>query len=249
MNNPPIATKQRLDLLLVARGLFPSRQQAQAAILAGELRVNGRPAGKAGVPVPIDSQIEIHGSAPRYASRGGLKLEGALEDFHIEVGGTICMDIGSSNGGFTDCLLQHGAARVHAVDVTISQLDWKLRQDPRVRTVECNARYLRPEDIGELADIITLDVSFISVGKVFPAAVRIATAGAAFLILVKPQFELERGDVGKGGIVRDPAMHQRAIQNVWQAAEQAGLQPQQSLPSRLTGAGGNQEFFLLAHRA
>lgn len=244
-----MSDKQRLDLLLVARGLFPSRQQAQAAILAGELRVNGQPAGKAGTPVSVNAQIEFHGSAPRYSSRGGLKLEGALEDFHIEVAGAVCVDIGSSNGGFTDCLLQHGAARVHAVDVTISQLDWKLRQDSRVHTVERNARYLRLEDIGELAGIVTLDVSFISVAKVLPAAASIAAPGATFLILVKPQFELERGRVGKGGIVRDPALHQRAVQNVWRAAEQAGLQPRQSLPSRLAGSEGNQEFFLLARRS
>jgi len=243
-----MAGKQRLDLLLVARGLFPSRKQAQAAILAGELCVNGLPAGKAGAPVSIDAQIEIHDSAPRYASRGGLKLEGALEDFHVEVEGAICVDIGSSNGGFTDCLLQHGAFRVHAVDVTISQLDWKLRQDSRVHTVERNARYLRPEDIGEFAGIVTLDVSFISVAKVLPAASIIAAPGAIFLILVKPQFELERGQLGKGGIVRDPTLHQRAIQSVWHAAEEAGLDPRQSVPSRLAGAGGNQEFFLLARQ-
>jgi 23S rRNA (cytidine1920-2'-O)/16S rRNA (cytidine1409-2'-O)-methyltransferase len=243
---PPTPQKQRLDILLVERGLTPTRQQAQALILAGHVRVEGQPADKAGTRLPMDAQIEVQGPRLRYASRGGLKLEGALEDFAVDVSGKICADIGSSNGGFTDCLLQHGAARVYAVDVTTSQLDWKLQQDARVRQVKCNARYLRPEDIGEAVHMVTMDVSFISAEKILPAAVQIADDGAVFLILVKPQFELEKSDVGKGGIVRDAGLHERAIRRVRDAAEKLGLHPLRSAPSRVAGAEGNQEFFLHA---
>ncbi len=235
-------------MLLVARGLVPNRQQSQGMILAGEIWVAGKVADKAGLRVPIDAEIEIRGQRLRYASRGGLKLEGALEEFEIDVTGKACVDIGSSNGGFTDCLLQHGARRVYAVDVTTSQLDWKLQQDSRVIMVRRNARYLRPEDTGEPAELITVDVSFISAAKILPAAVAVSGSGAIFLILVKPQFELEKRLVGKGGIVRDAALHDRAIQGVWQAALESGLHPERSIPSRIQGTEGNQEFFLLAWR-
>ncbi len=241
--------KERIDVLLVARGLAPSRERAQALLLAGLVRVNGQPISKAGARVAKDALIEIAGEANPYASRGGLKLEGALGDFAVSAQGKICLDVGSSTGGFTDCLLQRGASKVYAVDVTIDQLDWKLRRDPRVITIERNARYLRPENVAEKAALVVIDVSFISVAKVLPAIVPVAAASADFLVLVKPQFELEKNEVGKGGIVRDAALHQKAIERVVAAAEAAALEIIGVKPSHLPGAEGNQEFFLHArHR-
>ena len=238
--------KARLDVLLVERGLAPSRERAQALLLAGQVRVNGAPAEKAGTQVATDSRIEVVGETLRYASRGGLKLEGALEDFGVSPQDKVCLDAGSSTGGFTDCLLQHGARRVYAVDVTIGQLDWKLQQDSRVVTIERNARYLKQEDIGEAVDLVVVDVSFISVAKILPAIVPIASKGADFLILIKPQFELQKSDVGRGGIVRDAALHEKAIEGVRHAAAEAGLEIAGVKPSRITGSEGNQEFFLHA---
>jgi 23S rRNA (cytidine1920-2'-O)/16S rRNA (cytidine1409-2'-O)-methyltransferase len=240
--------KARIDLLLVERGLAPSRERAQALLLAGQVRVNGIKAEKAGTQVAANAQIEIVGETLRYSSRGGLKLEGALEDFGVSPLDRICLDVGSSTGGFTDCLLQNGARKVYAVDVTIDQLAWKLRKDSRVVTVECNARYLKPEDIAEPVGLVTVDVSFISVSKILPAIVPAATARADFLILIKPQFELEKREVGKGGIVRDPALHQKAIDRVLSAAKESGLETVGVRPSRITGTEGNQEFFLHARR-
>lgn len=244
-------SKLRLDLLLVERGLAPSRVRAQAMLLAGQVRVNGATAVKAGTAVSREAKIEIAGETLRYASRGGLKLEGALEDFGIRPEGRICLDAGSSTGGFTDCLLQHRAQKVYAVDVTIDQLDWKLRQDPRVVAVARNARHLKPEDIdiGELPSLITADLSFISTTKVLAALVSVAAPGADLLILIKPQFELGKGEVGKGGIVREPALQEKAIERVRRAAEDLGLEILGVRPSRVTGAEGNQEFFLRARRA
>jgi 23S rRNA (cytidine1920-2'-O)/16S rRNA (cytidine1409-2'-O)-methyltransferase len=240
--------KIRLDVLLTNRGLAPSRQRAQALILAGQVRVAGQRVDKAGALVPLDAAIEIIGEAMPYASRGGVKLAAALQEFRVSPEGKICLDIGSSTGGFTDCLLQRGAARAYAVDVTIAQLDWKLAQDPRVVTIEKNARYLQPKDLPELVDFVTVDVSFISVAKLLPTIVPLAKPGAEFLILIKPQFELERRDVGKGGIVREARLHERAIERVREAAERAGLRVLGVKPSRLAGAEGNQEFFLHAQR-
>jgi len=238
--------KIRLDVLIVERGLVPSRERAQAILLAGNVLVNGQKMEKPGSQVAADARVEIIGEALRYASRGGLKLEGALEDFEISPGGRVCLDVGSSTGGFTDCLLQRGAARVVAVDVTVDQLDWKLRQDPRVTTVERNARYLRAEDVPEPPALVTMDVSFISVAKVLPAVVPVAAPGADFLILIKPQFELEKNEIGKGGIVRDAALHQKAIERVQAAAAECGLTILGVRPSHLPGTEGNQEFFLHA---
>jgi 23S rRNA (cytidine1920-2'-O)/16S rRNA (cytidine1409-2'-O)-methyltransferase len=240
--------KTRVDVLIVERGLAPSRERAQALLLAGQVRVNGAPMTKAGTQVAADARIEVVGETLRYASRGGLKLEGAFSDFGAAPQDKVCLDVGSSTGGFTDCLLQHGASKVYAVDVTIDQLDWKLRKDARVITVERNARYLAQKDIGEQPDFVTMDVSFISVDKVLPAVVPLAAAGAEFLILIKPQFELEKREVGKGGIVRDAALHQKAIDRVKAAAAQAGLEIIGVQPSRLPGAEGNQEFFLHARK-
>jgi 23S rRNA (cytidine1920-2'-O)/16S rRNA (cytidine1409-2'-O)-methyltransferase len=238
--------RARLDVLLVERGLARSRERAQALLLAAQVRVNGAQATKAGAQVSVDAQIELVGAPPRYASRGGLKLEGALEDFCLSAEDKVCLDVGSSNGGFTDCLLQHGARKVYAVDVTIDQLDWKLRQHARVIAVERNARYLRVEDIGELVQLLAVDVSFISVGKILPALAPLAAPGADFLILIKPQFELEKRDVGKGGIVREAKLHQRAIARVRESAAKVSLRIIGVRESRITGTEGNQEFFLHA---
>jgi 23S rRNA (cytidine1920-2'-O)/16S rRNA (cytidine1409-2'-O)-methyltransferase len=244
----PKSVKKRLDLLVVERGLAESREKAQAMILAGEVRVNGERSEKAGAQISEDASIEVSGTSAKYASRGGLKLEGALEDFAIDVRGKICLDIGASTGGFTDCLLQHGARHVYAVDVTPQQMAWRLQQDDRVTQIKANARALPPERVPEPAGLVTVDVSFISVAKVLPAVVAAAGPHAEYLILVKPQFELNRGDVGRGGIVRDPTLHERAIQRVRAAAESAGLSAGDVKPSRLTGAEGNQEFFLHAKK-
>jgi 23S rRNA (cytidine1920-2'-O)/16S rRNA (cytidine1409-2'-O)-methyltransferase len=231
----------------VERGLADSRQRAQALILAGRVKVNAEPAQKAGALVRSDASIEVAG-APAYASRAGAKLAGALDDFSVDPAGRVCLDVGSSTGGFTDCLLQRGARRVYAVDVTTSQLAWKLRQDARVLPVEKNARFLTPADVAEPAELITVDLSFIGLSKVIPALVPLAAAGAIFLLLVKPQFELERGAVSRGGVVRDPALHRRAVERVREAAEAAGLSINGERPSRVPGAEGNIEFFLHAHK-
>jgi 23S rRNA (cytidine1920-2'-O)/16S rRNA (cytidine1409-2'-O)-methyltransferase len=241
--------KKRLDLLVVERGLAESRQKAQAMILAGEVRVNGAPLDKAGALLAEDTRIETSSGSVKYASRAGQKLEGALEDFGVNVSGKVCLDIGASTGGFTDCLLAHGAGKVYAVDVTPEQLAWRLQQDPRVKQIKANARYLRREQIAERAELVTLDVSFISVAKVLPAVVAATDPRAEFLILVKPQFELDRKDIGAGGIVRDASLHDRAIERVKAAAEAAGLRVEAVRPSRVAGAEGNQEFFLYARRA
>ena len=225
-----------------------SRQKAQAMILAGEVRVNGQRAEKPGAVFSAGAQIDIAGKASHYASRAGEKLEGALRDFGVNPADRICLDAGSSTGGFTDCLLQHDAKKVYAVDVTTSQLAWKLQRDPRVVPVEMNVRYLKPQDLPERPSLITADLAFISLTKVLPTLVAAAQEDAEFLLLVKPQFELERGDVGKGGIVRDAKLHERAIENVRKVAEACGLRVLAVQPSRVPGAEGNQEFFLHAVR-
>jgi 23S rRNA (cytidine1920-2'-O)/16S rRNA (cytidine1409-2'-O)-methyltransferase len=240
--------KLRVDVLLVEGGLAPSREKARALLLAGQVRVNGIRVDKPGTQVAWDARVEIVGETLRYVSRGGIKLEGALEEFEVSPRGKICLDVGSSTGGFTDCLLQSGASKVYAVDVTIDQLDWKLQQDPRVVAIERNARYLRRHDIGEPVEMITMDVSFISVVKVLPAVAPCAVAGADFLILIKPQFELEKREVGKGGIVRDAELHQKAVERVREAAARCALEIVGVKPSRLRGAQGNQEFFLCVQK-
>jgi 23S rRNA (cytidine1920-2'-O)/16S rRNA (cytidine1409-2'-O)-methyltransferase len=237
--------KQRLDVLLVERGLAESRQKAQALILAGKVRVSGLRVDKAGALVSSAAQIELGGGL-LYASRAGDKLAGALADFGVDPTGKICLDVGSSTGGFTDCLLQHGAARVFAVDVTTSQLAWKLQQDPRVTPIEVNARYLQASALAAVPGLVTVDLSFISVAKVLPRLAALAAPEADFLILVKPQFELERSQVGRGGIVRDPALRERAVEKVSEAARAAGLEILGVRPSHVLGAEGNQEFFLHA---
>jgi 23S rRNA (cytidine1920-2'-O)/16S rRNA (cytidine1409-2'-O)-methyltransferase len=241
--------RKRLDVLLVERGLAESSHKAQAMILAGEVEVEQQRADKAGVILPETAHIEVHSRQQKYASRGGMKLEGALEDFHISAAGKTCLDIGASTGGFTDCLLQNGASRVYAVDVNTDQLAWKIRGDPRVVRLEKNARELAEGDIPELVDLVVADVSFISVAKILSGAAACARAGAELLILVKPQFELEREDVGKGGIVRETALHEKAVARVRSAMEALGLGVLGVAPSHLPGAEGNQEYFLHTRKA
>lgn len=217
-------------------------------ILAGEVRVEGERAQKAGAAMAEGARLEVIDRTQKYASRGGVKLEGALADFCVEPAGRVCVDIGSSTGGFTDCLLQKGAVRVYAIDVNVDQMAWKLQKDERVVRIKRNARGLRWEDLSELVDLGVADVSFISVDKVLQPAAEVLKPGADFLVLVKPQFELPREDVGAGGIVTDDALHQKAIAKARAAAIAAGLEVMKVLPSRLPGAEGNQEFFLHARK-
>lgn len=237
--------KQRLDRLLVERGLAQSREKAQALIMAGDVLVEGQKALKPGHSIDAASKIEIAGKAP-YVSRGGVKLAAALDAFGIDVAGCVCLDIGSSTGGFTDCLLQRGAARVHAVDVGSGQLDWKLRNDPRVIVHEgINARHLRFEQIGEPADLATFDVSFISVTLVLPAALPLLRSGGRMVILIKPQFEVGKGHVGKGGIVRNAELHREACVRVEDVVTHLGFETS-IMESPILGAEGNKEFLLYA---
>jgi len=240
--------KKRLDLLVVERGFAESRQKAQAMILAGEVRVDGVRAEKAGAQVTESVRLDVTSRLQKYASRGGLKLEGALADFAVNPDGLVCLDLGSSTGGFSDCLLQRGALRVYAVDVNTGQLAWKLQQDPRIIQIKRNARELQPREIPEPIDLVVADVSFISVTKILPPAVNAAKTGATLLILIKPQFELRREDIGEGGIVKDPSLHKKAIASVETAAKSGGLTILGVLPNRLTGAEGNLEFFLHARK-
>lgn len=239
--------KVRLDRLLVERELAGTREKAQALILAGQVLADNQKVDKCATLVARDARLRLLGEPPRYVSRGGLKLEGALEHFRVDVEGKICLDIGASTGGFTDCLLQHGAARVFAVDAGTNQLDWKLRRDPRVVARErTNARYLRFEDIGTRVELLTVDVSFISTSLILPALPALLLPEAEALVLVKPQFEVGRGQVGKGGIVRDPQLHQQAIARVSSAMIELGFSQLAPAESVLTGAEGNREYFLHA---
>ena len=238
--------KTRLDRLIVERGLTESREKAQALIMAGEVLVNGQKASTPGQPVAADCAVAVL-ARPPYVSRGGLKLAGALAHFAIDVARRICLDIGASTGGFTDVLLQAGAVRVHAVDVGAGQLDWKLRTDPRVVLHEgINARALQFKDIGERVDFIACDVSFISVTLILPAAVPLLQPAGQMVILIKPQFEVGKGQVGKGGIVRQPELHQAACERVAQAVADLGFE-NSIMDSPILGAEGNKEFLLHAH--
>ena len=238
--------KLRLDRLLVERGLAESREKAQALIMAGEVIVNGQKAAKPGHTVADDARLEVL-ARPPYVSRGGLKLAGALRHWTIDVTGKVALDVGSSTGGFTDALLQGGAARVHAVDVGVGQLAWQIRTDPRVVLHEgVNARELTFEQIGERVDLMTCDVSFISVTLILPAAFPILRPDGQAVILIKPQFEVGKGQVGKGGIVREPALHAAACQRVIQAVREFGFETD-IMDSPILGAEGNREFLLYAH--
>ncbi len=233
---------------MVEHGAADSRERAQALIMAGEVLVNGQKAAKPGQPVAEDAHVEVLARL-RYVGRGGIKLEAALRHFEIDASGLICADFGASTGGFTDCLLQAGAARVYAIDTGTGQLDWKLRNDPRVTLREgVNARYLELKDIGELVDLAVCDVSFISVTLIVPAILRVLQPETGRLvILVKPQFEVGKGMVGKGGIVRNPALHAEVCGKVRDFVEGAGFETGM-IESPITGAEGNKEFLLYGHR-
>jgi 23S rRNA (cytidine1920-2'-O)/16S rRNA (cytidine1409-2'-O)-methyltransferase len=246
--------KYRLDKLLVDRGLVPSRERAQALILAGKILVNEQKIVKSGAIVDQDSDLRLLGEDLKYVSRGGLKLEKALDHWHINVVGVTCLDVGASTGGFTDCLLQHGAAHVIAVDTGYGQLDFRLRQDPRVRLLEkTNARFLAHEALGQIVDFICMDVSFISATLVLPAVLHSAfpgeeskCRGRQLVVLVKPQFEAGRSEVGKGGIVRDEAAQIAALEKVRQCVLQLGAKSTDSIDSPILGAEGNREFLVYA---
>lgn len=237
--------KVRLDQILVDRGLAESREKARALILAGAVTVQGQKAAKPGHGYPADVPVELSAKPP-YVSRGGFKLAAALDHFAIDPSGRVCLDIGASTGGFTDCLLQRGAARVYAFDTGAGQLDWRLRTDPRVILREnCNARYLTPADLPERASLAVCDVSFISATLIVPVIPPLLDAGGEMVILVKPQFEVGRGMVGKGGIVRDPDLHQSACDRVREAVEALGYRTG-IIESPILGAEGNREFLLYA---
>jgi 23S rRNA (cytidine1920-2'-O)/16S rRNA (cytidine1409-2'-O)-methyltransferase len=241
--------RERIDKLLVERGLAESRTKAQALVMAGVVLVGQQRVEKSSESFPPESEIRIKGAdnpAARYVGRGGLKLEAALSEFALDVRGLLCLDVGASTGGFTDCLLQRGARRVVAIDVGHNQLDWRLRQDERVEAREgVNARYLKTEDFPEKFDLVVMDVSFISATKVMPAVVPLLTPGGRFITLIKPQFEVGKGEVGRGGIVSDPLKHARVVAEVNRAAAAEGLKARGVIPSPITGADGNVEFLAL----
>jgi 23S rRNA (cytidine1920-2'-O)/16S rRNA (cytidine1409-2'-O)-methyltransferase len=243
------AVKTRLDKLLVERGLADTREKAQALIMSGNVLVNSQPATKPGVGVAHDVDVQLKQAPYPYVSRGGVKLEGAVRYFGIEVRNKICLDIGSSTGGFTHFLLLNGAARVYALDVDVKQLDWKVRNDPKVYPIEMNARFLELSHIGEQVDLVTIDASFISLSMLLPQIPAVMKSGAECLALVKPQFEVGREHVGKGGIVRDAKLQQTAIDQVAAAARIAGLEVIGSQESPITGREGNREFFLFARKS
>lgn len=235
-----------MDRLLVESGLATSREKARRMVLAGEILVDEEPVDKPGALVDRRAKLRTRRYPSAFVGRGGEKLSSALAELGLDVKGRRVLDIGASTGGFTDCLLQHGAVEVTALDVGKGQLDWKLRSDPRVRVVEgVNARYLTPEDLSDKYDLITIDVSFISLSKILPAAARLTTEQGKLLALIKPQFELTRRDVGERGVVRNPAKHWMAILKVAESARQFGLAVEAMVASPITGLEGNREFFLL----
>jgi len=238
-------SKERLDVLVVEHGLAPSRERARAMILAGQVTVDGRVVAKAGTSVDRASRIDLVAPDHPYVGRGGIKLAHALDEFRISVVDRRALDVGASTGGFTDVLLRRGARDVIALDVGHGQLDWKLRQDPRVVVKEgVNARALTSADVPHTVDVVTIDVSFISLHLIFPALVPFLAADADIVALVKPQFEAGREEVGKGGVITDPAIHETVIETVTAHALREGFRRVAMTPSPITGASGNREFFL-----
>jgi 23S rRNA (cytidine1920-2'-O)/16S rRNA (cytidine1409-2'-O)-methyltransferase len=241
--------RERIDKLLVERGLVESRAKAQAMVMAGVVLVDEQRINKPSELIHPNAQVRIKGGddpTSRYVGRGGLKLEAALREFAIDVHGLSCLDVGASTGGFTDCLLQHGAGKVVALDVGHNQIDWRLRNDARIEVREgVNARHLEPKDFESSFDLAVMDVSFISATKILPAIVPLLTDPARLIILIKPQFEVGRGEVGKGGIVRDPEKHARVIEEVNRAANELELCVRKVIESPIRGAEGNVEFLAL----
>jgi 23S rRNA (cytidine1920-2'-O)/16S rRNA (cytidine1409-2'-O)-methyltransferase len=239
-----MSKRARLDSVLVEQGLFPSREQAQRAVMAGQVRLGDRVLNKSSVLVLPDAQLSV-ATPPKFVGRGGLKLEGALDHFGINPAGMIALDIGASTGGFTDCLLQRGAKKVYAIDVGHGQLAWKIREDPRVVVREnLNARHLTREDIPEPIGLCVIDVSFISLTLILPRAFELVTASGVIVALIKPQFELAKADVSRGGLVKDPALHAKAQGKIEQFVRQSGHEIVGLVPSSITGTDGNQEFFI-----
>ena len=244
-------SRVRIDKLLVEGGFADSRTKAHALVMAGVVLVSEKRVAKPSELYPADSTIRIKGDSPenKYVGRGGLKLETALREFGIAPSGMVCIDIGSSTGGFTDCLLMHGARRVVAIDVGTNQLVWELRNDPRVEVREnTNARELTPRDFDTLFDLAVMDVSFISVTKIIPAIITLLKPTGRLVVLIKPQFEVGRGEVGKGGVVREPEKHDRVISEVNEFATGLGLRAEGLVESPILGAGGNKEFLALYAR-
>jgi len=244
MANPKMQ-KIRLDSLLVERGLAENRQKAQALILSASVLVDNRPVDKVGTPIPADAEIRIRGEVNPYVSRGGLKLQGALDALGISPAGLVALDVGASTGGFTDHLLQAGAAKVYAVDVGYGQLAWKLRKDPRVVNIErTNIRHYDGAGIKDEIDLAVLDASFISLTLIIPVVLRLIKDGALVVALIKPQFEVEKGEVGSHGVVREPALHQRVVAEIEAFSCGLGLTVLGTCESILTGPAGNREFFI-----
>ncbi len=237
--------KERLDKILVERGLTQSRERARALIMAGQVVVADHVAEKPGQMVPVTAEVRLKGELLPFVSRGGLKLQKALEEFNIDVVGLTVLDVGASTGGFTDCLLQRGAKKVIAVDVGYGQLAWKLRQDERVVNLEkTNIRYLTPDKLPQVPDLAVIDASFISLAKVLPAVLTLLGNGGAIIALIKPQFEVGRGEVGKGGVVRDSEKHREVIDTIKSVAENLGLEVRGVTESPLFGPRGNREFLI-----
>jgi len=244
---PPrqMATKERLDKLLVDRGIVQSRERARTMILAGDVAVDGKRIDKPGIQIDVEARLQLRGGDSSYVSRGGDKLEGALRAFAVDPRGMVVMDVGASTGGFTDCVLQKGAEKVYTVDVGYGQLAWRLRKDPRVVNLERrNIRYLRREEVKEEMDLVLIDTSFISIEKFLPNLLAFLKRGGAILGLIKPQFEVGRGEVGKGGVVRDEALHKRVIDRISDFSRGLGLKVLGVTESPLLGPKGNKEFFI-----
>jgi 23S rRNA (cytidine1920-2'-O)/16S rRNA (cytidine1409-2'-O)-methyltransferase len=242
-------TKQRLDKLVLERGLAPTIEKAKALIMAGQVVVGDHTVDKAGQQVAIDAEVRLKGEQLPYVSRGGLKLRRALDEFDIDVAGLVAVDVGSSTGGFTDCLLQAGAVKVFAIDVGYGQLAWKLQLDPRVVSMEkTNIRYVTPDQLDDVPALAVIDASFIPLSKVLPATIGLLQPGGRIIALIKPQFEVGKGEVGEGGIVRDPAAHEKVIDDVRRTALDLGLTVAGLCESPITGADGNREFLILLHK-
>ncbi len=238
-------SKRRLDNLLIERGIIQSRERAKGLILSGDVRVNGNPVNKAGTLIDEDAEIELTGKDIPYVSRGGLKLEKAIKEFDINLKDKVAIDVGASTGGFTDCLLQNGAKKVYAIDVGYGQLAWKLRKDPRVVVIERkNIRYIKPSDIGEPVDITTIDVSFISLKLVLPIVKNLLKENGEIIALIKPQFEVGKGEVGKGGIVREKEKHEKVISEIKSFAIDLGFKVLNITESPIAGQKGNVEFLI-----
>jgi len=240
-----VERKERFDKLLIEKGFVQSRERARALIMEGKVMVNGRTVDKPGTRVEVNALFQLRGEDRPFVSRGGIKLEGALKSFGIDPKGMVVMDVGASTGGFTDCVLQKGARKVYAVDVGYGQLAWKLQIDPRVVNLERrNIRYLKREEVQEEADLILVDTSFISIEKFLPQLRGFLKGGGDLVSLVKPQFEVGRDEVGKGGVVRDPVLHQKVINRISLVSQELGLKVLEVIQSPLLGPKGNKEFFI-----